>query len=78
MVSYFAQAAFKELAAAMFLLAFVIALPGSRRSRPSDGCGLPSPIVLRSGSSSPQLPRLARPAAALLAWLLADPISGRG
>ncbi|MCB8914722.1 MAG: hypothetical protein H6532_02675 [Thermoleophilales bacterium] len=75
MVSYYAQAAFKELAAAMFLLAFVIALPrltpmpGERRFR----AAFPLLVLLLGIVFTYSFPGLAWPAAALLAWLLADP-----
>lgn len=75
MVSYYAQAAFKELAAAMFLLAFVIALPrltplpAERRFR----AVLPLIILLLGIIFTYSFPGLAWPAAALLAWLLANP-----
>lgn len=75
MVSYFAQAAFKELAAAMFLLAFVIALPrltplpAERRLR----AAFPLIVLLLGIVFTYSFPGLAWPAAALLAWLLADP-----
>ena len=75
MVSYFAQAAFKELAAAMFLLAFVIALPGltplpaDRRFRAI----LPLLVLMLGIIFTYSFPGLAWPLAALLAWLLADP-----
>ena len=75
MVSFYAQAAFKELAAAMFLLAFVAALPkltplpGERRLRAI----LPLLVLLLGIIFTYSFPGLAWPAAALLAWLLADP-----
>jgi hypothetical protein len=75
MVSYYAQAAFKELAAAMFLLAFVIALPrlsplpAERRLR----AVFPLIMLLLGIVFTYSFPGLAWPAAALLAWLLADP-----
>lgn len=75
MVSYYAQAAFKELAAAMFLLAFVIALPrltplpAEKRFRAMA----PLLILLLGIIFTYSFPGLAWPAAALGAWLLADP-----
>lgn len=75
MVSYFAQAAFKELATAMFLLAFVIALPrltplpAKRRLRAVT----PLLILMLGIVFTYSFPGLAWPLAALLAWLLADP-----
>ncbi|MCB0859357.1 MAG: hypothetical protein KDB54_01740 [Solirubrobacterales bacterium] len=75
MVSYYAQAAFKELATAMFLLAFVIALPRltplppERRFR----AVFPLLVLLLGIIFTYSFPGLAWPAAALLAWLLADP-----
>lgn len=74
MVSFYAQAAFKELAAAMFLLAFVIALP--RLTPLPDrrrflAC-LPLLILLVGIIFTYSFPGLAWPAAALLAWLLSD------
>ncbi|MCB0857543.1 MAG: hypothetical protein KDB57_05405 [Solirubrobacterales bacterium] len=75
MVSYYAQAAFKELAAAMFLLAFVIALPrltplpAEKRLR----AVAPLLILLLGIIFTYSFPGLAWPAAALAAWLLADP-----
>ncbi len=75
MVSYYAQAAFKELAAAMFLLAFVIALPkltplpAERRFRTV----LPLLVLLLGIIFTYSFPGLAWPLAALLAWLLTDP-----
>ncbi len=75
MVSYYAQAAFKELAAAMFLLAFVIALP---RLTPLPAGGrlratAPLIVLLLGIIFTYSFPGLAWPAAALLAWLVADP-----
>lgn len=74
-VSYYAQAAFKELATAMFLLAFVISLPrltplpqGSRLK-----AVLPQLVLLAGIVFTYSFPGLAWPAAALLAWLLTDP-----
>jgi len=75
MVSYYAQAAFKELAAAMFLLAFVIALPkltplpAEKRFRAIA----PLLVLLLGIVFTYSFPGLAWPFAALLAWLLADP-----
>ncbi|MDQ5895365.1 MAG: hypothetical protein QG596_1626 [Actinomycetota bacterium] len=75
MVSYYAQAAFKEIAAAMFLLAFVIALPrvtplpAERRLRTL----FPLLVLLLGIIFTYSFPGLAWPAAALFAWLLADP-----
>lgn len=75
MVSYYAQAAFKELAAAMFLLAFVIALPkltplpATQRLR----AVFPLLVLLLGIVFTYSFPGLAWPLAALFAWLLADP-----
>lgn len=77
MASYFAQGAFKELAAAMFLLAFVVLLPqvtplpAGRRERLKAIVPL---IVLLAGIVfTYSFPGLAWPAAVLIVWLLADP-----
>ena len=77
MASYFAQAAFKEVAAAMFLLAFTIILPSmspfpaSHRAR----LRLTAPIlVLLAGIVlTYSFPGLAFPAAVTITWLLSDP-----
>lgn len=76
MASFFAQAAFKEVMAAMFLLAFTIALPeilprpATHRERPR----LIAPvIVLLAGIVfTYSFPGLAFPVAVTLAWALSD------
>ena len=77
MASYFAQGAFKELAAAMFLLGFVICLPqitplpAGRRERLE---AVTPPVVLLLGIVfTYSFPGLAWPLAVLIVWLLADP-----
>jgi len=72
MASYYAQAAFKELAAAMFLLAFVIMLP---RIAPPRGrkALIPALVLLAGIVFTYSFPGLAWPVAALAAWLIADP-----
>ncbi len=76
MASYFAQGAFKELAAAMFLLAFTIhlpgllPLPGGRSAR--HRALLPSLILLLGIVFTYSFPGLAWPVAVLIAWGLAD------
>ncbi|MBN8865934.1 MAG: hypothetical protein J0H98_00090 [Solirubrobacterales bacterium] len=75
MASYYAQAAFKELAAAMFLLAFVIMLPQlwpppkERRWR----AVAPALVLMAGIVFTYSFPGLAWPVAALAAWLIADP-----
>lgn len=74
MVSFYAQAAFKELAAAMFLLAFVIALP-RLTPLPANGRAravVPLLVLLLGIIFTYSFPGLAWPLAALLAWMLAD------
>lgn len=75
MVSYYAQAAFKELAAATFLLAFIVALP-ALTPLPARGrlrALIPLIILLLGIVFTYSFPGLAWPLAALLAWLIADP-----
>jgi len=75
MASYYAQAAFKELAAAMFLLAFVIMLPRIAPPPATRRWSAAAPaIVLMAGIVfTYSFPGLAWPLAALAAWLIADP-----
>ena len=79
MASYFAQAAFKELAAAMFLLAFVICLqqitplPSDRRERLK--AIVPLIVLLLGIVFTYSFPGLAWPIAVLIVWILADPRS---
>jgi hypothetical protein len=76
MASYFAQAAFKEVMAAMFLLAFAIILPEilPRPTTHRVRVRLIAPvIVLLSGIVfTYSFPGLAFPAIVTLAWLLSD------
>lgn len=76
MASYYAQAAFKELAAAMFLLAFVIALErmepaGDRRARLAAWA--PPALLLAGIVFTYSFPGLAWPVAIALAWGLTRP-----
>ena len=77
MASYFAQAAFKELAAAMFLLAFVISLPqvtplpAGRREQLKAVA--PLVVLLLGIVFTYSFPGLGWPLAVLLIWVLADP-----
>ncbi len=77
MVAYFAQAAFKELAAAMFLLAFAIGLP--RLAPFPEGprarflAVAPLLILLLGIIFTYSFPGLAWPAAVVLVWALAQP-----
>ncbi|MGK2956417.1 MAG: hypothetical protein ACSLFI_12200 [Solirubrobacterales bacterium] len=77
MASYFAQGAFKELAAAMFLLAFTISLPmvtplpEGRRARLI--AVIPLVVLLLGIVFTYSFPGLAWPMAVLLAWILASP-----
>ncbi len=77
MASYFAQGAFKELAAAMFLLAFVVCLPQvtplptGRRERIK--AILPPVVLLLGIVFTYSFPGLAWPFAVLIVWVLADP-----
>jgi len=77
MASYFAQGAFKELAAAMFLLAFVVALPQvtplpeGRKERLK--AVLPLIVLLLGIVFTYSFPGLAWPFAVLIVWMLADP-----
>ncbi len=77
MASYFAQGAFKELAAAMFLLAFVIGLPqvtplpAGRRER--FKAIMPLLVLLLGIVFTYSFPGLAWPFAVLIVWVLADP-----
>ncbi|MGK2932585.1 MAG: hypothetical protein ACSLFD_07430 [Solirubrobacterales bacterium] len=78
MASYFAQGAFKELAAAMFLLAFVVALPqvtplpAGRKERVK--AIVPLVVLLLGIVFTYSFPGLAWPLAVLVAWILADPV----
>lgn len=80
MASYYAQAAFKELAAAMFLLAFVIMLPQiaplPREHRRT--AALPALVLMAGIVFTYSFPGLAWPLAALAAWLIADPAFRHG
>jgi hypothetical protein len=77
MVSYFAQAAFKETATATLLLAFAIALPAvvplpaSHRERLR--LTLPLLVLLAGIVFTYSFPGLAFPAAVTAAWLISDP-----
>lgn len=77
MASYFAQAAFKEIATAMFLLAFTIMLPSmsplpdSRRER--FRLTAPLLVLLAGIVFTYSFPGLAFPAVVTAAWLLSDP-----
>ncbi|MDQ2622024.1 MAG: hypothetical protein M3Y45_03190, partial [Actinomycetota bacterium] len=77
MTSYYAQAAFKELAAALFLLGFVIALPGlpaqlaAQRSRIL--IFLPVLALLAGIIFTYSFPGLAWPVAVVIAWGLTFP-----
>lgn len=77
MASYFAQGAFKELAAAMFLLAFTIALPQisplpeGRRARLM--AVLPLLVLLLGIVFTYSFPGLAWPIGVLIVWGLATP-----
>lgn len=77
MASYFAQAAFKEVAAAMFLLAFAILLPSMSplpRGRRERLLLIAPVVVLLAGIIfTYSFPGLAFPAAVTLAWLISDP-----
>ncbi|MBK5231687.1 MAG: hypothetical protein JJE13_01715 [Thermoleophilia bacterium] len=77
MASYFVQGAFKELAAAMFLLAFVVCLPqvtplpagGRERLKATT----PLIVLLLGIVFTYSFPGLAWPFAVLIIWVLADP-----
>jgi len=77
MAAYFAQGAFKELAAAMFLLAFTIALPqvtplpAGRRAKLM--AILPLAVLLLGIVFTYSFPGLAWPAAVVVIWALANP-----
>jgi len=77
MASYFAQAAFKEIATAMFLLAFTIMLPSmsplpdSRRER--FRLTAPLLVLLAGIVFTYSFPGLAFAAVVTAAWLLSDP-----
>lgn len=77
MASYYAQAAFKELAAAMFLLAFVIALsrigPLPAGRGPRVKAIAPLLILLLGIIFTYSFPGLAWPVAVLVAWALTRP-----
>ncbi|MBK5110801.1 MAG: hypothetical protein JJE10_05455 [Thermoleophilia bacterium] len=81
MVAYFAQAAFKELATAAFLLAFAIGLsrlaplPAGRKARVL--AVTPLLILLLGIVFTYSFPGLAWPAAVALAWGLAEPVVRR-
>jgi hypothetical protein len=77
MASYYAQGAFKELAAAMFLLAFAIGLPmvtplpeGRREKLKAI---IPLVVLLLGIVFTYSFPGLAWPLAVLLIWIIADP-----
>lgn len=80
-VSYFAQAAFKEMATAVFLLAFTIGLsraapfPAGRKSRLL--AVTPLVILLLGIVFTYSFPGLAWPAAVALGWAVADPVFRR-
>lgn len=77
MASYFAQGAFKELAAAMFLLAFTAALPqitplaAGRRAKLM--AITPLAVLLLGIVFTYSFPGLAWPAAVVVIWALANP-----
>ncbi|MGB0120304.1 MAG: hypothetical protein WBP55_05055 [Solirubrobacterales bacterium] len=77
MASYYAQGAFKELAAAMFLLAFTISLPqitplpAGRRSKLL--ASLPLLVLLLGIVFTYSFPGLAWPIGVLIVWLIAQP-----
>lgn len=77
MASYFAQGAFKELAAAMFLLAFTIALPQVTPLPPGRKAKLmamlPLAVLLLGIVFTYSFPGLAWPAAVVVIWALANP-----
>ncbi|MCB0867588.1 MAG: hypothetical protein KDB48_02715 [Solirubrobacterales bacterium] len=75
MVSFYAQAAFKELAAAMFLLAFLIALPRLSPLPAANRFRAVTPLILLMLGIifTYSFPGLAWPFAALVAWFLSDP-----
>jgi hypothetical protein len=77
MVSFFAQAAFKEIATAMFVLAFAMLLPacpplpqGNRNRLAVTG---PLLVLLAGTLFTYSFPGLAFPAAITAAWLISDP-----
>jgi hypothetical protein len=76
MASYFAQGAFKELAAAMFLLAFIIFLPQVTPLPPGRRAKLkalaPLAVLLLGIVFTYSFPGLAWPAAVVVIWALAD------
>jgi hypothetical protein len=77
MASYFVQSAFKEIATAMLLLAFTLALPSvlplpaSHRERLK--LSLPLLVLLAGIVFTYSFPGLAFPAAVTVAWLVSDP-----
>ena len=75
--SYYAQAAFKELAAALFLLAFTMALPQvtplPAGSRAKLNALKPLILLLLGIIFTYSFPGLAWPFAVAIAWCLADP-----
>lgn len=77
MASYFAQGAFKELAAAMFLLAFTILLPQVTPLPPGRRAKLlavtPLAVLLLGIVFTYSFPGLAWPAAVVVIWALANP-----
>ena len=77
MVAYFAQAAFKELATAMFLLAFAIGLPRLKPWPERRNARLlavaPLLILLLGIVFTYSFPGLAWPAAVVVVWALAQP-----
>lgn len=77
MTSYYAQAAFKEVAAALFLLAFVVALsqvkPPLRDRRAKVAAAVPMLVLLAGIVFTYSFPGLAWPVAATVAWGLTVP-----
>ncbi len=77
MVSYFAQAAFKETATATLLLAFTIALPAviplADTQRHRLRLAAPLIVLLAGIVFTYSFPGLAFPAAVTAAWLISDP-----
>jgi len=77
MVSYFAQAAFKETATATLLLAFTVALPAviplAENRRQALRLAAPLIVLLAGIVFTYSFPGLAFPAAVTAAWLISDP-----
>ncbi len=79
LVSYYAQAAFKEVIAALLLLAFVVAIDRATSDSPAEGEGsgrwrlLPFGVLAAGVVFTYSFPGLAWPAAVLAAVAVADP-----